>query len=407
MTLVAAAPISLRNLIIGLNIAAGVFLLGVLVAAVRERRRRLVRAPNKIPYLEDDLMEGPRLERILAWALGLFALIAITLPLYWLLEPHRQDAMSEQYQNTSIEQGSELFAPAGSNHVALGCADCHGPKGQGGATVQIVTVPKADITATPGATKKSDRVCIDSPDDKTKMLCQVTWQAPPLNTVFLRFSRDEITQIVTYGRPGTPMPSWGVAGGGAKDEQSISNIVDFLQSIQLSSDKAKAEMAGITDGQTLFELNCARCHTKYWSFANTFAQSSDFDIFGVPGGGAFGPNLTGGSEARQFPKVDDQVGFVSDGSVFQKPYGERGIGSGLMPGFSQMLTQDQIKAIVDYERGLLDQRAKLDDLAAAAQNAANQAQSGGGSGETTTTTPSESTTTTTSGSTTTTTGGTK
>src|SRR5207245_1120611 len=184
------------------------------------------------------------------------------------------------------------------------------------------------------------------------------WTAPSLNDVLLRFSPDEVTQIITYGRPGTPMPAWGLAGGGPLPDQPISDLVNFLQSIQLSpadamkrnTDRAAQilkDNPGISEGQALFMANCARCHTKGYSY-------------GLPqvmgGGGAFGPNLTGGVELRQFPSLTDglkkHVEFVTKGSEFQKQYGTQGIGSGRMPGFGQLLTPDQIAQIVNYERSL-------------------------------------------------------
>ena len=81
-----------------------------------------------------------------------------------------------------------------------------------------------------------------------------------------------------------------------------------------------------------------------------------------------GPNLTGGSELAQFDTVENQVAFVSKGSELGKKYGNNGLGDGKMPGFginrnaeivgsemkaSQvMFTQEEITAIVEYERGL-------------------------------------------------------
>ncbi len=362
-TLVADALISLRNAIIAVNVVAGVFLLGVLVQAVRERRRQPVEAPNQVPYLDDPQMEGPRLERILGWTLAMFAIIAVSLPAYWLLEPERQELRSDAFLETSVEQGEELYASTTSgSEVALGCADCHGPEGQGGFATQVVNIPRDEVETTDEAFASEDRVCAPAPDDETTLICSVSWRAPALDTVFLRFSREEVEEIVTYGRPGTPMPAWGLEGGGAKNEQSIDNIVDFLESLQVGADEAKARQAGVTDGQALFEANCARCHTKHWSYAGTFAQSEAFDVFAVPGGGAFGPNLTGDVTERQFPAVQDHIDFIRDGSDFQAPYGTRGIGSGRMPGFGQVLTDEQIEAIVQYERDLEDERTRLDNL---------------------------------------------
>ena len=367
---------SLRNFIILFNAAALVFLVGVAYAAVRARRERATTAPNRTPYHDDEGLEGPRLERMLGWALAFVAVSAAALPTYWLLEPSRQERMEERFLETSIERGAELFSPVGSNLVALGCADCHGPKGEGGFAPQNVTIDREELTVAPGALDSADRRCAPLPDDDTKLLCQVAWKAPSLDDVLFRFSRDELTQIITYGRPGTPMPSWGVAGGGAKNEQSISNIVDFIESIQISKQEAMKKLAGVTDGKQLFEASCARCHTKHWSYIDSFARMADIDVTYVPGGGAFGPNLAGGATLRQFPKLDDHLQFILTGSDFQKPYGVRGIGSGRMPGFGSLLTEAQAKAIAEYERSLDGQPV----------TETNEASGGGGAPDTTTTT---------------------
>ena len=87
---------------------------------------------------------------------------------------------------------------------------------------------------------------------------------------------------------------------------------------------------------------CARCHTKGWSYGDP--QQS--------GGGALGPNLTNGDTVRQFPNEDDHVTFVETGSENGKKYGQQGQGSGRMPGFGQLLTPEQLQAIVEYERSL-------------------------------------------------------
>ena len=104
-----------------------------------------------------------------------------------------------------------------------------------------------------------------------------------------------------------------------------------------------------TVGEALFNLDlgsgnysCARCHTKGYSYGDPQ----------ITGGGAFGPNLTGGSAVRQFPQKSDMVAFINGGSEYGKRYGEQGQGSGRMPAFGAMLTESQVAAIVDYVRGL-------------------------------------------------------
>src|SRR5205807_8293812 len=144
-------------------------------------------------------------------------------------------------------------------------------------------------------------------------------------------------------------------------DQQIGDLVAYLASIQLNQadvQKQAVQQYG-TDGPALFDAYCARCHTK----GSSYGQSE------VQGGGAYGPNLTNGSELRQFPRPKDMIDFVTKSAEFGQPYGARGIGQmcpalevggitctagpgGGMPMFGKMLTDAQIAAIVDYERGL-------------------------------------------------------
>ncbi len=76
----------------------------------------------------------------------------------------------------------------------------------------------------------------------------------------------------------------------------------------------------------------------------------------VPGGGgAYAPNITNGSEIRQFPNEADQVTFVQQGVDPGKGYGQGGIMTdygGGMPHFGGYLSIQEIQEIVDYERSL-------------------------------------------------------
>jgi mono/diheme cytochrome c family protein len=301
-------------------------------------------APNRKQYHVDDELEGRKLERVLSLALVLVIVLAVGLPLYWLNEPTRQAGAVKYFDKKAAEVGFLIFQPADSplpahpkdNALHFGCAKCHGNVGQGGSTSFAITTP----------------------DGKTNV---VTWQVPALNTVLLRYTPDTVRAIITYGRAGTPMPAWGVPGGGAMNTQQIDALVAYLQSIQLSPAEAKQQAAQYgTDGKALFNAYCARCHTKGYSYGQP----------DLPAGGAFGPNLTNGVELRQFVAVKDQVAFVTVGAEYDKQYGARGVGQmaaanrvdpetpgaagpgGGMPYFSELLTPQQIQAIVDYERGL-------------------------------------------------------
>jgi mono/diheme cytochrome c family protein len=308
-------------------------------------------APNRKPYYSDEELEGPKLERTQLIGVALLAIIGVALPLYWLAEPGRQAGAIEGYDARFASWGSQLFATTADG--GFNCAGCHGGmKASGGVAPYTVTNPN------------------------TGEVKPVSWKAPALNTVMYKFSPDEVTYILVYGRPFSPMSPWGIAGGGPMNDQQISNLVEYLKSIQIPMDGcAEGEIicaegrapASLTDeiqkeaeaavaagtakslGEALFSLelasgaySCARCHTRGWSYGDP--QQS--------GGGAMGPNLTAGSTVRQFPNASDQVAFIQSGSENGKRYGQQGQGSGRMPGYGQLLTDEQIQAIVDYERSL-------------------------------------------------------
>ncbi len=327
---------SLRTILFLVNAVA--LLLFAVAAIVSARRRKPEPPANLTEYYDDPTLEGPKLERFLGAAVLFSAVLAASLPVYWLLEPSRQSGMDSDFLADSVERGKERFAREavpGSEILPLECARCHGDTAEGGAATFVHT-----------------------PDEPGEVTTTVQWAAPSLDDVLLRFTPDEVAQIITYGRPGTPMPAWGLAGGGPLPKQPVDDLVNYLQSIQIKPDAAKKRSAerlealkqqnpGISDGEGLFNINCARCHTKGYSYGQPKVPG---------GGGAFGPNLTGGVELRQFPEVADglkkHIEFVTTGSDFQKQYGLQGIGSGRMPGFGGILTTEQIEKIVAYERGL-------------------------------------------------------
>jgi mono/diheme cytochrome c family protein len=180
------------------------------------------------------------------------------------------------------------------------------------------------------------------------------------------------------------MSAWGAPGGGPMTEQNIETLLAYLESIQIepegcvgdvkfpaSSDphiceggtlpqNTKAEIQesvdaylkanpGASEGEALFNLDlasgaysCARCHTQGWSYGDP----------GVSAQGGMGWNLTGGATNSHFPNEADMIAFIKAGSSYGKKYGMQGQGSGRMPGFGHLLTDEQIKAVVEYVRGL-------------------------------------------------------
>jgi mono/diheme cytochrome c family protein len=330
-------------------------------------------APNRRPYYDDETLEGPRLIRVQLLGVLLLVTMVIGLPLYWVLEPGRQAGAVSKKEETFAGWGSDLFETTANG--GFNCAGCHGGmKATGGQAPTAVT------------------------DPKTGEVKAVNWYAPALNTVLYRFSGDEVQFILNYGRTFSPMSAWGTIGGGPMNPQQIETIIAYLRSIQLKpasclkepgflpessltdlttlkvcdggtlpdDEKAKIAKAAtqaaqklVTDGkyptvdaamgEALFNLDlnsgaysCARCHTEGWSYQSP----------GVPGQGAFGWNLTGGSTDSHFPSEQDMIDFVKSGSTLGARYGKQAQGTGRMPGFGALLTDEQIKAIVEYVRSL-------------------------------------------------------
>jgi mono/diheme cytochrome c family protein len=342
--------------VIGLVVITGgwiVYGLFNVVAGRREVGAEIELAANRKEYYDDETLEGPRLERVQLLGVIMLAIIVVALPLYWIFEPSRQAGAQEGWDNRFASWGSQLFASTADG--GFNCAGCHGGMaGVGG---------EAPFTVT---------------DPFTQEVQAVNWKAPAVNTVYYKFDESEVRFILNYGRPFSPMSPWGLVGGGPMNTQQIDNLLAYMKSIQIPREncaegedplvcdsgnlpaelqadiQAAAERAvanGDADsiGQALFNLDlasgaysCARCHTLGWSYGQP----------GVPGQGAFGWNLTGGSVNAHFADDEQLVSFLRSGSEFGKLYGLQGQGSGRMPGFGSLLTDEQIREIVEYVRSL-------------------------------------------------------
>jgi mono/diheme cytochrome c family protein len=79
--------------------------------------------------------------------------------------------------------------------------------------------------------------------------------------------------------------------------------------------------AGGVDGATVFGDNCATCH-------------------GGDGSGGIGPRLAGGRVVTVYPDPADQIAVVTNGRAG-------------MPAFGRKLTEEEIRAVVEYTRTVL------------------------------------------------------
>ncbi len=290
-------------------------------------------AANRSEYYDDEVLEGRKLERAQGIALIFLIIAGVGLPLYWLNEPTRQANKIAESKSTLGLWGSQLYATTAEG--GFNCAGCHG--GLKGAPVKY--------TLTEYQRDANQVVLLDDKGNPKTQVRQVDWQAPALDTVLLRYSKDQVKYVLTYGRPHSPMPAWGVAGGGPMNDQQLDSLIEYLDENQLTSDQAKADAAQYgTDGAALFNAFCARCHTARYSYGE--------DDKNHPANGWFGPSLEGGRSLRQFPALSQQTDFITKGVDVGKRYGIAGQSSGRMPHFELLLTKEQIEAIAKYERSL-------------------------------------------------------
>lgn len=195
------------NLITVFALVVGIVWLGVLFAsAIRNRGGEEV-APNLKPGITDQEMETRRLEGGQKAAIAFSAFLAISLPLYFLGETDRQENFVVEFEEAAQERGAHIVEE-------FKCFDCHGPEGVGGTASYVEK--RSGVT--------------------------VSWAVPSLNDVLFRYDEDELNFWITYGRGNTPMPAWGLPGGGPLTEAQVSDVVSYLGTIQVSQNEVLAEV---------------------------------------------------------------------------------------------------------------------------------------------------------------------
>ena len=172
--------------------------------------------PNRTTYMSDAELENVRTTKVLRAAVFAAAALALIIPAYAFNESNRQAEAAEHLEELAIEEGEHWY-------TVFECTACHGPNGGGGAAA--FTEPRSGVST--------------------------SWQVPSLNDVMYRFNREEITDLIVYGRQGTPMPASGLDGGGAMTIQEVDQVIDFLESIQLQ----QVDVVAKTDPTVLSAVN--------------------------------------------------------------------------------------------------------------------------------------------------------
>ncbi len=235
----------------------------------------------------------------------LMALLILAFPVYLLVQRSRAEAVKNRSEAALVAQGRKIWSD--------NCASCHGQNGEGGV-------------------------------------------GPALNSKqFLTTVTDgQMTLLISAGVPGAGMPTWSTEFGGPLTAEQIRAVVAFIRSWEAAApdrpDWFAMRQPGLPGlqpaptadllslGEKVFAANCASCH-------------------GVGGAGGVGPAFKGGRGKACFPKVEDQMNFVKQGTVGKKgvqygPGPECVVSQGIMPGWAGILSDEQIRAVVEYVRSL-------------------------------------------------------
>ena len=257
--------------LIGVLVLGGLVVLGYLAfAGSRDKRRYQEVPPGMRPAYSDDQLEKGVIERYMGWGMVLVAFFAIFFPIYWVQETSRIQEAEAGLFTSSVAEGEALYTE--------NCAECHGSEARGGAA--------------PHPYEEGE-----------------TWPAPNLRTVAARYEEnpevEDVRQLLITtlerGRPGTPMPQYGMAYQGPFTDQEIRAVTDWILVNQEEADAdegdppveledengeedaendedaddngeadeeadadedadAQADQVTAASGEDLFAANCAQCH---------------------------------------------------------------------------------------------------------------------------------------------------
>jgi mono/diheme cytochrome c family protein len=278
------------------------------------------------PADPDEVLEGPRLERIQTWGLISTLAIAAFIPAYWLPEADRQEHFVERFAEESEHRGSLIYAAPPEldedadaisfkeieEAIQLGqnCAFCHGGNLGGG------PVPSGFVDPVSG-----DRV---------------EYNAPPLNNVFQRWDEEVIRFTIERGRPGTPMPAWGVEYGGPMTEQMVSDVIAFIKAAPENNEAP--QLPENATGAQIFEARCAVCHGPE-------GQGKEDSTIWYQGMALWDGDVLHMNEGQHITTVTNGRRFA-----FMPAFGEAPPQGIPVPPYP--LTPEQIRAVVQYERSL-------------------------------------------------------
>src|SRR4029453_15735330 len=203
-----------RTTVLILAVISAILLFFALIVAISSAREKARQAgssapPSRRPGPTDEALEGPLLERFQVAGVALTVFLAVLLPFLYLRDPVGQKPAAGKEMSESVRLGQATFEEF--------CARCHGDQAQGGVVKRYVT---------PGV----------------KGAKPTDFPAPNLHEIYSRHPDEAVPTAawttIQKGRPPTPMPTWGVRYGGPMNDQQITDLVNYLLTIQ-SDDKER------------------------------------------------------------------------------------------------------------------------------------------------------------------------
>ena len=199
-------------LVLGLLI--GLAFVGGLIAVTI--RRRGAGSPDIPPGMRpgpaDEVLERRHVDRALAWGIVFVAIMAVWLPILWIVEPGTNVADARDLIEQSAERGHMWYEVASGEHpTGFGCARCHGEEAEGGSV--------------PFTTPTGESV----PNYAVPPLIDVCGGAKYGHAQITTF--EDIRDTIMQGREGTPMPSWSVRFAGPMNDHQIQDLLNYITSI--------------------------------------------------------------------------------------------------------------------------------------------------------------------------------
>jgi mono/diheme cytochrome c family protein len=343
-------------LIIALAVLVPAIVLWI-VFFVRSRPRPAARLgiPHALrPAQPDEVLEGPRLERILRWGLVSTLVLAIFIPLYWLPERQRQERFEQLFEEESLHRGELIFAvpPAlpdeaevaefveAEEAIAFGmaCAECHGADASGGIVPAFADPVTGEL---------------------------VRYWAPSLDDVFTRWDEEVVRFTIERGRPGTPMPTFGQQFGGPMTDQMVDDVILWLRNLPgnqqppegISPACEEPDPEDLACGEEIFTARCAVCHGPQGQGKDEptmpegdFTTPEDPDFTEIEG--TWYPGMALWQGKVEHLTVGQHLATIRDGRrfAFMPQFAEAPVQGIPVP--PNPLTDEQIEAVMNYERRL-------------------------------------------------------